>query len=331
VARVGRASLHRSWVDRGMPRDWDLLLSPYQPIAPQPDLDCMVGDVIPGAKLAGVRELLTGWDGWREYDHVWLPDDDILADQRTLSRMFEVARALGLDLFAPALREDSYYAHFSTMRNARFHGRWVGFVEIMMPGFSTAALDRLLPTLDETATGWGWGLDSVWPKLLGYENVAIIDGTPVVHTRPVGQLRDADLARQVLAESDALLERYRCDQMHTTFGAFGPRPAAPRSLTRAAPARAGRRRAVPDRQGPPGAAVDRGVPAPTRRVAGLPGRRDAGGQCGAPRARGDRYPVDRVVGVAPRYRKVTRCRRHAGLRQYGFPLCIHTVLPSLTQ
>src|SRR3712207_7749167 len=49
----------------------------------------------------------------------------------------------------------SYYAHFITMENPRFHGRWVGFVEIMVPGFSRAALERLLPTLELTRTGWG--------------------------------------------------------------------------------------------------------------------------------------------------------------------------------
>lgn len=46
--------------------------------------------------------------------------------------------------------------------------------------------------------GWGWGLDSVWPKLLDYENVGIIDGITVNHTRPVGVMRDGDLSRRVL-------------------------------------------------------------------------------------------------------------------------------------
>ncbi|HEX2577375.1 MAG TPA: hypothetical protein VHK88_13555, partial [Aquihabitans sp.] len=126
-----------------------------------------------------------------------------------------------LDLFAPALDAESYFAHYITMHNPRFFGRFVGFVEIMIPGFSRPALERLLPTLGESETGWGWGLDSVWPKLLDYTNVAIIDGVTVSHTRPVGEMRDPELHRRVLKESDTLLERYDCRQMHTTFGAFG--------------------------------------------------------------------------------------------------------------
>jgi hypothetical protein len=222
LARVGGNSLHRSWIEPGTPRDWDLYLVPYQPIGPEPGLDCVVGDVIPGPKWSGLRELLNRWDGWRDYDYIWMPDDDIHADQATISKIFKVARGVGLDLFAPALDESSHYAHFTTMRNRRAFGRWVGFVEIMMPGFSRGALDRLLPTLDLTETGWGWGLDSVWPKLLGYRNVGIIDGVPVVHTRPVGQMRDLELARRVHAESDSLLASYDCRQMHNTVALFGP-------------------------------------------------------------------------------------------------------------
>jgi hypothetical protein len=208
-------------MDASAPRNWDLRLSPYQPIPDQAALDCDPGEIVPGPKWTGLREVLNAWDGWREYEYIWLPDDDIATSQTAINRMFEVAAAAGLDLFAPALDERSYYAHFDTLRNPGFFGRWVGFVEIMIPGFSRAALEKLLPTLDESETGWGWGLDSVWPKLLGYRNVGIIDGVAVTHTRPVGVMRDPDLRRRVHEESDRLLERYGCRQEHVTFGAFG--------------------------------------------------------------------------------------------------------------
>jgi hypothetical protein len=221
LARVGPNSLHGSWNADESDRDWDLHLLPYTEIPVEHGADYVVHDVIPGPKWSGIRELLRSWDGWRDYDYVWMPDDDIAADGDTISRMFEIAAAMRLDLFAPALDESSYYAHFDTMRNPGFHGRFTGFVEIMIPAFSRTALEKLVPTLDLSVTGWGWGLDSLWPKLLGYENVAIIDATPVVHTRPVGQMRDADLAARVHAESDAILAQYDCRQLHATFGAFG--------------------------------------------------------------------------------------------------------------
>jgi hypothetical protein len=230
LLRVGPSSIHRGWIDADTSRTWDLYLSPYSPIADEPDMECLVGELIRGPKWSGIREVLNTWDGWREYDYIWLPDDDIGASQNVINDMFRVAAAMGFDLFAPALDSASYYAHFDMMQNTSFFGRWVGFVEIMVPGFSRSALERLLPTLDLSKTGWGLGLDSVWPKLLDYSNIGVLDGITVTHTRPIGQRRDDELATLMLEESDAILAKYDCRQVHTTFNVFGP-DLEPRTMT----------------------------------------------------------------------------------------------------
>ena len=219
VARVGRRSLHPTWLTSSSPRGWDLYLCPYQELATQEVDDIVVGKVMPGPKWTGLRELLNGWSGWREYDYIWFPDDDIFASQATIGEMFRIAQALGLDLCAPALHEASYYAHFSTMRNRKCFARRTGFVEIMMPCFSRVALEKLLPTLDLSTTGWAWGLDSLWPKLLGYDNIGIIDATPVLHTRPWGLLRDGGLDGRVRAEARRIMAEHDCAEVHTTFAA----------------------------------------------------------------------------------------------------------------
>jgi hypothetical protein len=221
LLRVGPNSLHERWLDDDGGRNWDLYLSPYVELERSSAVDCTVGEIVPGPKWSGLREVLNRWDGWRDYDQVWLPDDDILTTQAVISRMFDVAHAVGLELFAPALDADSYYAHYDMLQNRRMFGRWVGFVEIMVPGFRAETLARLLPTLDLSKTGWGLGLDSVWPKLLDYRNIGVIDGLTVTHTRPIGQRRDDELATSMLRESDAILERFECQQEHVTFGAFG--------------------------------------------------------------------------------------------------------------
>ncbi len=222
IARVGRNSLHRSWLDGGKPRDWDLYLCPFQEIPPQTDLECTVGDVIPGAKWEGLRVLLNEWDGWRDYDNVWLPDDDILASQDTISTMFQAATALQFDLFSPSLQENSHYGHYINMRNRNFFARRVGFVEIMIPGFRRPVLERLLDTLDLSTTGWGWGLDPLWAKLLDYTDLGILDAVPVLHTRPVGTLRDPDLHRRLGEESDRIMTDNQVSLKMVTFAGIGP-------------------------------------------------------------------------------------------------------------
>lgn len=221
LARVGRSSLHRCWLDPGKPRDWDLYLCPFQEIAAQADIECTLGDMMPGPKWTGLRQLLNVWDGWRAYDFIWLPDDDIFANQDTISALFSSARSLQFQLCAPALHENSHYAHYITMRNRSFFARRVGFVEIMVPCFSREALEQLLPSLDLSTTGWGWGLDALWPKLLGYKDLGIIDSVDVLHTRAVGQFRNADLGRQVRAESDRILSDHECRQQMVTFAGIG--------------------------------------------------------------------------------------------------------------
>jgi hypothetical protein len=221
IARVGRNSLHRSWIDVGKPRDWDLYLCPFQELSPQTGSDCILGDVIPGPKWGGLRTLLNEWDGWRDYDQIWLPDDDILASQDTISAMFEAAAALQFKLFTPALQENSHYGHYIIMRNRNFFARRVGFVEIMVPGFSRPVLEHLLDTLDESTTGWGWGLDPLWAKLLNYKDLGILDAVPVLHTRPVGQLRDAELRRRLSEENDCILEAHQCTSQMVTFSGIG--------------------------------------------------------------------------------------------------------------
>jgi hypothetical protein len=222
IARVGRNSLHGQWLRDDGRRDWDLHLCPFELLLPEARAGCTSSEVIVGPKWAGLRQLLDTWNGWREYDYIWLPDDDVLTTAANINRFFAIASALQWDLCAPALHEDSYYAHYSTMRNRNCTARCTGFVEIMVPCFSRAALERLLHTLALSNTGWGWGLDSVWPKLLGYERMGVIDDTPVLHTRPVGAFRDAELGRRVLAESDRLLSDYDCAQVHRVFEAIGP-------------------------------------------------------------------------------------------------------------
>ena len=88
IARAGRRSLHPLWLDPAKERNWDLYLCPYEQIEPLCDLECSIGDVLPGPKWAGLRTLLNSWKEWRDYEYIWLPDDDIFTNQDDIDAMF---------------------------------------------------------------------------------------------------------------------------------------------------------------------------------------------------------------------------------------------------
>ena len=110
-------------------------------------------------------------------------DDDIEANGDTLARLFKAGDALGLSLWQPALTQDSVHSWKHTQQVAGSFVRPVKMIEVMAPFFSRDALARCLSSFSETQSGWG--LDFLWPKLLGYQGLAILDALPISHHREV--------------------------------------------------------------------------------------------------------------------------------------------------
>lgn len=186
VVRAGDSSLHPAWIDASLPRSFDLVVSYYgrdpgrYRDAPFPRIDDA------GQKFIGLKRLFERETFWRDYDWVWLPDDDLATEPSEIDRLFATVEALGFDLVQPALDWHSHYSFGITLRSPSFSVRCSDMVEIMAPCFSRAFLERCLPTFDENLTGWG--LSFVWPHLLGAgpRRCGILDGVTVTHTRPVG-------------------------------------------------------------------------------------------------------------------------------------------------
>ncbi len=187
VLRAGDASLHPGWI-AAPARDFDLFVSYY---GQQPDRHADTADyheMRPGPKWPGIARLLDEHPELLDrYDTFWFPDDDLAADAHTLDRMFAFFRAHRLALAQPALTHDSYFTWNTLLQQPRYHLRYTRFVEAMAPIFSRAALAACAPSFGESPSGWG--LDWAWPVLCeraGLDRIAVIDATPVRHTRPVG-------------------------------------------------------------------------------------------------------------------------------------------------
>jgi hypothetical protein len=187
VLRAGDRSLHRDWV-AGPARDFDLLVSYYGSTPGRHAEDADLYEARPGPKWPCIGALLDEHPELVDaYDAFWFPDDDLAADTELINRMFAFFCAHRLCLAQPALTPNSYYTWDTLLQDPTCHLRFTGFVEVMAPLFNRAALKLCAHTFAESRSGWG--LDWVWPALCraeGLDAIAVLDATPVHHTRPVG-------------------------------------------------------------------------------------------------------------------------------------------------
>ncbi|WP_196501939.1 DUF707 domain-containing protein [Aestuariivirga litoralis] len=195
VVRAGESSLHRAWLKGAETRNWDLVVSWYASSSYKRTADERLHRV-QGGKLDGLYKTFAALpDLLRNYDFIWLPDDDIDTNTPAINRLFETMRTHNLSIGQPALSWNSYFSHIITLRSPLAKLRFTNFVEVMAPCFAVDALRQTLPDFRESMSGWG--VDRVWFTMLGSRrnSMAVIDQVSVFHTRPVGNV----LASKVLS------------------------------------------------------------------------------------------------------------------------------------
>lgn len=155
-----------------------------------------------GAKWGLLREFIKAQRPLvQRYGAVMMPDDDLEMVGPDVSRAFEIFKALRLDLGQPALCSsyNSVSAWPLTFRRPELLAHTTDFVEVMAP---MASVHKLYHTILETLRDaeYGWGLDYLWPFLLGYpdDKVAVIDAVcmhhPYAKQKDAASLYDLDLA-----------------------------------------------------------------------------------------------------------------------------------------
>jgi hypothetical protein len=187
IVRAGDDSLHEQW-GASARRDFDLFVSYFGEHPGRYAEGCDFYEQRRGPKWPCIGALLREQPALLDaYDCIWFPDDDLAADTATVDRMFAFFHAHGVSLAQPALTRDSYCTWRTLRQQSGCQLRFARFVEVMAPLFSRDALRVCAPTFAESQSGWG--LDWLWPQLCegaGLDRIAVIDATPVRHTRPCG-------------------------------------------------------------------------------------------------------------------------------------------------
>jgi hypothetical protein len=217
VVRAGVNSLHPLWLTgTEQNRNWDLLVSCYEPC---PFTENQAEGLLLhfGNKLCAVKYY---WEqGWfQDYDYVWFPDPDLEIKGQDINLLFSSMKIFDLQLAQPSLSADSYTSHHITLQVKNAIIRYTTFVEVMQPCFSISALDVCAPSFDSNR--FMWGIDHVWPRLLGYpsKKIAIIDAISARHIQPVGSSYDLQEAYREMFDT---LARYnvavRMEVLDTIF------------------------------------------------------------------------------------------------------------------
>lgn len=228
VLRAGETSLHPGW-----PRDiaddernWDLCTSWYgspetfghDALAEHQVLQNRDQD----RKWTALHDLFHEGSPLWDYERVFFPDDDLRTSWRDINTLFSICRRFDLDLAQPTIV--GYPNQRITTPHPEHLLRYTSWVEVMAPIFSRQALRLCAPTFESSVSGFG--LDHVWPKLLGEprNRIAMIDQVVVEHTRP-GNVATASYDYEgALREGSQLQGLYGAPWRTFEFGAIRREP-----------------------------------------------------------------------------------------------------------
>jgi hypothetical protein len=165
-------------------------------------------------KLENINLLLDRHE-LRDFDWVWVVDDDVMVPGNFTDLFTAFAEAARLKIAGPAHRANSFASYPMTRRRHDSLVRQTSFVEVgPITAFRRETFDDLFPLPN---LKFGWGLDLTWPKLAkdrGWR-IGIVDATPIQHTSPVAQDYDSSAAvEEAIAylSTDRFISREECWQ-----------------------------------------------------------------------------------------------------------------------
>jgi len=140
------------------------------------------------------------------YDYFWFPDDDLLSNGKDINDLFDICRNNELWLCQPSLDGHVSYEIEKKVPNSLL--RFTNFVEIICPLMSLETLLKLVFYFNINESGWG--LDYLWPKILGYptNKISIIDFITVTHTNPVGGNYKNRFKKEPMQELNEVFAKY---------------------------------------------------------------------------------------------------------------------------
>lgn len=230
---VGDRSNINTWISDIKIKNFDIVIY-YYGDKELPKFHANLSIIRKGLKFENFHHYLMNNDV-SKYDAIWVADDDIIIDTKSINHMFELFSEYKLWLAQPSFDKDSIAPHIVTKHNPECILRYTNFVENNAVIFSPAIIPILKDSFEHAGTGFG--IDFVWPSLLNYPDnkIAVIDIVTCNHTKAEHSELDKVVPRHLHKLQGAeLLKRYKLipDDWKPTEQNPWPNPHAPNEYSK---------------------------------------------------------------------------------------------------
>lgn len=141
---------------------------------------------VSGPKWQNIVTVLQNNAFWKNYEYMWLPDDDLEVSLHDVQVMFNIVAKEQCELSQPSLHPQNVsYKFLVHDPNVIMKSVPVRFVELQMPCFKVSTFDNIVfPFLvDNMWSISGWGFDYYWSTRI--QRKYLLNSIIVRHTKPV--------------------------------------------------------------------------------------------------------------------------------------------------
>jgi len=204
---VGDRNSVQTWISDPSKKNFDLAIY-YYGEKDKPEFDAELIVKRKGLKFDNFYHYLKH-NEISQYESIWVVDDDIVIDTTSINKMFFLFSKYKLWLAQPSFIDGSSISWDITKKNPDRILRFTNFAENGVAIFSKHILPKLDETFKDARTGFG--IDLIWPYLLGYpkNKIAIIDAVSCSHPKGNESSLDKVIPRELhLTQGVELLKYY---------------------------------------------------------------------------------------------------------------------------
>jgi hypothetical protein len=150
------------------------------------------------SKWENVLSFLINCTLWKKYEYVWIPDSQIVIDQKQVNRFFKTIGEHSVTIGQPSLINKKHTPYHMLYNKQKLQLRKISFVESMMPCFKKEFIENYLISFLSENIGFlesGCGIDLWWSSIHSKE-LFVIDTIRIRHELPIASKESCVIERE---------------------------------------------------------------------------------------------------------------------------------------